>query len=43
MKYEELFEIDIVVQDVWTDGNEVFVTGWFDHEGVTKTLIIHGK
>ena len=43
-EYKELNDVDIAtVTDVWIDGNEVFVTGWFDHEGVTKTLIIHGK
>ncbi len=43
-EYEELNDVELTtVTDVFTDGKEVFVTGWFSHEGVTKSLVIHGK
>ncbi|MCK5075239.1 MAG: hypothetical protein KAR38_02635, partial [Calditrichia bacterium] len=43
-EFKELYNPNVFYSDVWTDGKEVFVVGDFvDKDGITKTLIAHGK
>ena len=42
-EYKELQFPGIEYKDVWTDGNEVFVVGWYTDSFPNITLVLHGK